>query len=315
MELITIKNYSEKENQIDWSKLSEKISIEKQPIEDVIEYYNDDDDIKKYVDKWFQLLNLEILQKILTKKTIVDKPTIKEIVEQSPNIVVASVPKHNTIEKKAVVKKQPTPKKGVATTHIQPVIEKKFVDNFSTEFMLIRRFFNIIKNENVDLEFRKAQLLYAAFNKAAVERKVRKTSAVADIFNSCNRKMKTLFEDFMLPNKENVKVEFSDKKLFNEIKNYVSDVAINPAVTTLKKFISIQNTKPEVKKVESLIKLLIKVDNADINNRLHDELAGAIKSLQDYIKKPTTAIKVETYKLSKPKVIKKKVLKKKVLKK
>lgn len=187
---------------------------------------------------------------------------------------------------------------------IATVVTKNYLDNYSTEFMLIRRFWNVIKSEDVVLEFRKAQLLYSAFNKAAVERKVRKTSEAADLFNKANDKMMFLFEKFMKPNQADVKVSFSDKELYDKIEAYVSNVAIHPMITVLKSFISIQNTFPEKKKAEALIKRLKKAVEAPGggSHRLSVQVHHAIKILEEYVKNPKQSIEAYSYGLSKPRI-------------
>jgi|GEM_PF-2047933 len=196
-------------------------------------------------------------------------------------------------------------KKSTAKPKTKPkaVIHKTFVDNFSTEFQLIRRFFNIIKDENEEIPFRKTQLLFMAFNKAALERKVRKTSDVADIFNQCNEKMRILFEEFAAPTQAPIKVQFSDKKLFKQIEDYVSDVAINPAVQVLKRFVAIQNTFPEIAKAETLKKAIEKVIDTDKNNRLSNELKDAVKWINEYVKNPKHPVDTEIYGLSAPRSV------------
>lgn len=236
------------------------------------------------------------------------KEYIKEWVSKNGSLFVFDEKKYLEAAKKAYnIDKKPEAKTP-AKTKVAKVIDKKFVDNFSIEFQLIRRFWNIIKDKNIEIPFRKTQLLFMAFNKAAIERKVRKTSEVADIFNQCNEKMRILFEEFAKPTQAPIKVdEFSDKKLFKEIEDYVSDVAINPAVSVLKRFIAIQNTTPDLKKAEAIKKSLEKVLANDTNNRLSSELKDAIKWINDYIKKPSTPVETEVYGLSVPKVCKNRV--------
>ena len=238
---------------------------------------------------------------------------IKEWVTKNGSLFVFEGKKYLEAAKQAYnIEKKPKtpakPKSEPAKAKVAKVIDKKFVDNFSTEFQLIRRFWNIIKDKNIEIPFRKTQLLFMAFNKAAIERKVRKTSEVADIFNQCNEKMRILFEEFAKPTQAPIKVtEFSDQKLFKEIEDYVSDVAINPAVSVLKRFIAIQNTTPDVKKAESIKKALERVLANDTNNRLSNELKDAVKWINDYIKKPSTPVETEVYGLSVPKVCKNRV--------
>lgn len=183
---------------------------------------------------------------------------------------------------------------------IKPIIEKTFVDNYSTEFQLIRRFWNMIEDENITVEFRKVRLLYMAFNKAAIERKVRKTNENADLFTECNKKIINLFTKFDNPEQKPYEINFTDKKLYEEIKEYVTDVAVNPAVAVLKRFVALQNTRPEISKVNILKKAIVKVLENDKNNRLASELSKANKELEDYIKNPKESIEVTIHGLSRP---------------
>ncbi|MBB1195099.1 hypothetical protein DNC80_15660, partial [Flavobacterium sp. SOK18b] len=193
-----------------------------------------------------------------------------------------------------------TEKKLPGAKKVEKVVNKTIVDNLSTEFLLIRRFWNIIKKETVSVPFRTVQLLYMAFNKAAVERKVRKSSEAAELFTQCNKKIITLFEDIPNSDKKPYTIEFTDKALYGKIQNYVTDVAVNPAIPVLKRFIAIQNTKPEIKKVEDLLKSISKVYENAKDNRLSPELFKAKKELEDYLAKPTETIEPTFYGLSVP---------------
>lgn len=207
-----------------------------------------------------------------------------------------------TTKKVDNVKPAPVKKVAPKKEKVKEVVNKKYVDNFTEEFKLIRRFWNIIEDVKITIEFRKAQLLYMAFNKAAVERKVRKESSAADIFTECNKKMKVLFEEFMLPTQSDVKVDFTDKALYEQIKDYVSNVTINPGVAVLKRYIAIQNTLPDVKKVQTLLKALERVQVNFKDNRLASEVDSAIQSLKNYLEKPKEPVEVIQYALSKPRV-------------
>jgi hypothetical protein len=225
-------------------------------------------------------------------------PLGKALHSQYPSEFDVYKPTNKINEVKTTPAKKTTPKKE----KVKAVVNKKYVDNFTEEFKLIKRFWNVIDDVKITLEFRKAQLLYMAFNKAAIERKVRKESDAADIFTECNKKMKVIFEEFMLPNQEDVKVDFTDKKLYNEIKEYVQNVAVNPAVAVLKRFIAMQNTLPNVKQVETLLKSLRKVSENFKENRLLPEINKAINALEKFLEKPTNPIKVIDYSLSRPRV-------------
>jgi hypothetical protein len=75
---------------------------------------------------------------------------------------------------------------------VKSVVNKKDVDFHTTDYVLIRRFYTTIKKLKV--EFRPLQLLFQAFQKAAMERKVRATSETADLFTKVNKKITSYFE-------------------------------------------------------------------------------------------------------------------------
>lgn len=183
------------------------------------------------------------------------------------------------------------------------VSEKQLVDNNSIEFLLIRRFYNILKKgDEAVIPFNTIRLLYTAFNKAAVERKVRKTSEYADLFNKCNEKVSILFEEFANPNKQDVKIEFTDKKLYQEIEDFSTNKKVNPSVSLLKRFIGMQGTLPEVKKAKSLLKSISnQLENS--NDRLKPELTAAKKELETYLYNPKEKVEVYHYGLSVPRNI------------
>ena len=203
-------------------------------------------------------------------------------------------------EVKTTPAKKVTPKKE----KIEKVIDKKVVDNYSVEYQLIRRFWNVIKNENgLLIPFRTIQLLYMAFNKAAVERKVRKTSSEADLFTKCNEKIKTIFEKFENPNQLPYNINFTDKKLYDYIKEYANGYVQNKAIPLLKRYIGMQNTLPVVKTAETLLKSINKIIDTDKDNRLIDELKKASKSLTNYLEKPKESLPVNVFGLSRPRSI------------
>ena len=189
------------------------------------------------------------------------------------------------------------PKKTVAKK-----VDKKIVDNFSKEFMLIRRAYNMISKNEV-VPFRKMQLLYAAFQKAAVGREVRKTSEDANLFTKVNKKIVAIY-NIAEPKKFDVDIDFTDKSLLSEMESYSKERKINYAITLLKSFITMQGTRPDTKKAENLLK---RINNAinnktiDNNNRLWADINIAKTELQDYIKKPLEKIEAEIHGLSLPK--------------
>jgi len=70
--MITVANYQTEINKLDWSKLPASIKSEKDAIDSIIEFYNDDNDIKETIDLFIELVN-----KNLPK---VEKPKAEKIV-------------------------------------------------------------------------------------------------------------------------------------------------------------------------------------------------------------------------------------------
>ena len=387
--MITLDNYQDKKDSIDWKQMPAEINSVKTDIEGMMEFYDEDSDIKDAVDLFLKGVNKnskptikEIADNSNGRINIVkvapvdvDKPTkastdaaidkasngtkkwrevapeVRNVMlygkfkdqkafkaigdgRQVENLLYATIypienmdklitslkptedgiqfqirvaggskvlwdSKDVKFEKKTTSK--PAPKAKVAKV----IIDKKII-TITPEFLLIRRFWNIIKSEHIVIPFRTTQLLNMAFNKAAVERKVRKTSDAADLFVQCQKKINMLFQEFAAPTQADVKVEFEDKKLYKEIKEYVTESSVNPAIPVLNRFIAMQNTLPDVKKAETLLKAIEKVlDNDKIEenkNRLTPELNQAKVALSKYIAKPKETIEPKVYGLSVPAV-------------
>ncbi|MCH2194733.1 hypothetical protein [Kordia sp.] len=191
---------------------------------------------------------------------------------------------------------------------VEKNVDIKTVDHYSEEYKLIRRFFNMLKKPE-NISFRKVQLLYNAFQKAALHRKVRKTSLDADLFTKVNKKIIALFEvikpELKNPSKNNVTItEFKDKKLYHDIEKYVGSQKINTAIGLLNSFILMQGYKPDVEKATRLLKRIenaIAKDRVEKGNRLYDEIVNAKKALTKYIEKPSVKIEPELVGLSLPK--------------
>lgn len=222
----------------------------------------------------------DVLENILYKKYPSDYPN----------------PKASDIKQKTAASKPKPQKKTIKKT-----VDIKMVDHFTTEYRLIRRFYNLIRL-NKTSTFRKIQLIYMAFQKAALDRSIRKTSSDADLFTRVNKKVIALF-DIVKPTKGDADIEFSDQKLYKEMEASVKEQKVNYAVTLLKSFIGMQGYKPEIKKATSLLK---RIDNSFKNekvtktNRLYKDVVNAKKELETYLAKPTEKIEPELIGLSIP---------------
>lgn len=221
----------------------------------------------------------------------------KDILE---NILYKQYPNYYSNPKQSRQVAKATSKK-TSTKTVKKVVDVTMVNRYSTQYRLIRRFYNLVRLHQTT-SFRKIQLLYLAFQKAAIDRSVRKTDAEADLFTKINTKVVSLF-DTVNPTKSDADIEFTDKKLFRQIEEYVKGQKINYAVTLLKSYISLQGLKPDTQKVERLIK---RIDNATSKgkikktNRLYKQLIDAKSALENYLEKPTVKIEPEQIGLSLP---------------
>ena len=393
--MITVSNYSEEKNKVDWSKVPGAIRDNRNDVESIMEFYDDDKDIKESIDMFLSAIN-KIATSNPPKKVPVKKS--ESVPEKKPVKKAKSVPAKKPVKKSESAKinnltafkrylrdnignkiyfvgyysknredrevRIINEVKGKSAELIRPshnnsltrldfgksedwvfsnsgalymapngvrlmysynkpsnfetpvVITKKkpessyskkiesklsheVVDNYGKEFLLLRRFFNLVSKKET-ASFRTIQLLFNAFQKAIISREVRKTSEVADLFTKVNKKVVKLY-DHVEPKEEDADIEFTDKELLEELETYVKGSKINYAITLLKSFVGMQNTRPGVDKAERLLKRINNAfKNGKINdkNRLYDELMEAKQGLMDYIKTPVNTIDVEEYGLS-----------------
>ena len=269
--MITIGNYNDQKAQINWNQLPNNISELRTDVEGIMEFYNDDKSIKETVDIFILAINA-------ANKS---KPS------PSP-------------EKKQPAAKKPTPKKE-ASKKVQTTDTFEMVDNFSKEFMLIRRFYNLVSKKQT-ASFRSIQLLYMAFEKAIVGRNVRKKSENAALFTKVNAKLVKLYKS-VKEGEFNAKITFTDSKLSLEMEKFVKGKKVNAAITLLNSYIGMQGYKPEKEKAERLMKRIesaISKGRISKGNRLYELLLDAKKELKSYIKNPNEKIDAEAFGLSRP---------------
>ena len=234
--------------------------------------------------------------------------TLKKAVEAGLE-KLNQIPEHTRDKeiKGAIIKaKKLIPKKQKTTKTTKPIkksnIDIKFLDHYSNEYMLLRRFYNLI-NSKVPVTFKRIQSLYRAFEKSAVERKVRKTSKEADLFTQTNQKLVKLYK-LAKPTESDLKIKITDKKYYERLENYVKGQKIDPAISLLRRFINLEGTKPETAKAKRLLTSItnaLKNGKVAKNNRLYNELNQAKKELETYLQKPVT-IKPEARGLNRPSV-------------
>ena len=269
--MITVENYNAQKANINWNQLPSNISELRPDVEGIMEFYNDDKSIKETVDIFIKKINA-------ANKS---KPS------PSP-------------EKKQPAAKKPTPKKE-ASKKVQTTDTFEMVDNFSKEFMLIRRFYNLVSKKQT-ASFRSIQLLYMAFEKAIVGRNVRKKSENAALLTKVNAKLVKLYNS-VKEGEFNAKINFTDSKLLLEMEKFVKGKKVNAAITLLNSYIGMQGYKPEKEKAERLMKRIesaISKGRVSKGNRLYDLLLDAKKELKSYIKNPNEKIDAEAFGLSRP---------------
>ena len=269
--MITVENYNAQKANINWNQLPSNISELRPDVEGIMEFYNDDKSIKETVDIFIKKINA-------ANKS---KPS------PSP-------------EKKQPAAKKPTPKKE-ASKKVQTTDTFEMVDNFSKEFMLIRRFYNLVSKKQT-ASFRSIQLLYMAFEKAIVGRNVRKKSENAALLTKVNAKLVKLYKS-VKEGEFNAKINFTDSKLLLEMEKFVKGKKVNAAITLLNSYIGMQGYKPEKEKAERLMKRIesaIGKGRVSKGNRLYDLLLDAKKELKSYIKNPNEKIDAEAFGLSRP---------------
>ena len=178
-------------------------------------------------------------------------------------------------------------------------LDPETINFYNEEFKLLRRFYNLV-TKKTKVSFRSIQLLYMAFQKSTVARKVRKTSSLAGLFSICNKKIVKLYAA-VSEEKLDANVTKIDEDLLEQLEKLVSNKKVDYTITLLNRVINMQGTSPEDASVE---RLLTSVKNAkekgrvDERSRLFDDLKRAEKDLKDYLNDKLDKIPTKTYGLS-----------------
>ena len=178
-------------------------------------------------------------------------------------------------------------------------LDPETINFYNEEFRLLRRFYNLV-TKKTKVSFRSIQLLYMAFQKSTVARKVRKTSSLAGLFSICNKKIVKLYAA-VSEEKLDANVTKIDEDLLEQLEKLVSNKKVDYTITLLNRVINMQGTTPEEASVE---RLLSSIKNAkekgrvDERSRLFDDLKRAEKDLKDYLNDKLDKIPAKTYGLS-----------------
>ena len=194
---------------------------------------------------------------------------------------------------------------------VKNALDEETVNFYNAEFRLLRRFYNLV-SKKTKVSFRSVQLLYMAFQKNAVARKVRKTSDLANLYNICNKKLTKLYEA-IAPEKADVKITFKDKDVLEQLATLVKNKKVDYSISLINRIINMQGTAPEDAKVKRLISSIdnaIKKGKIDERSRLFDDIKKGKSTLKAYLEDKTEKIPTKQYGLSKPNIQKKKSKKK-----
>lgn len=178
-------------------------------------------------------------------------------------------------------------------------LDAENVSYFNDEFRLLRRFYNMVTKKG-NVPFRTIQLLYMAFQKTAIARKVRKTSDLAHLFEASNEKLTKLY-NVVSPEKLNANINFEDKEMLEKLKTLVTNKKVDYTVTLLNRVINLQGTSPDDAKVNRVIAAIenaIKNKKVDERNRLYDDLVKGKNELKKYLNDKVEKIPARNYGLS-----------------
>ena len=179
--------------------------------------------------------------------------------------------------------KQPTAKKKV-----NKAVNKTAINHYSESFKLLRRLKNFLKKDQVS--FNQIRLLYSAYAKAAIEKKLDRDDPYYTLYKTANSAVTKMYQKADENKEKYEKVGFNvvdtQSDIFKKIEELVASKKIDIGVRLAKRFVSMQGRSPEKEKAKRLLKSIdkaIKDDNIKEGNRLFDEVKHAKKELEDYI--------------------------------
>jgi hypothetical protein len=199
-------------------------------------------------------------------------------------------------KEKSRQKKKPSPKKKTATKKqnkpkkkVNKAVNKTAVNHYSESFKLLRRLRNFLRKDVVS--FRQIQLLYMAFSKAAIEKKLDQNDPYYDLYKKANDVVVKMYK-VADEKKDSYKdtgfnVVDTESNIYKKINDLINSKKIDIGVRLTKRFVNIQGTSPDKARAKRLLKSIenaIDKDNIKEGNRLFDEVKKARKELNDYIK-------------------------------
>ena len=171
---------------------------------------------------------------------------------------------------------------------VKNAVDKQSINNYSQSFKLLRRFRNFLRKDVVS--FQQIRLLYMAFSKAAIEKKLDPESQYFNLYKQANDAVVKMYQKAD-ENKEKYKdsgfqIVDTESNIFQKIDKLIKSKQIDIGVRLTKRFVNMINTKPDKAKAK---RLLTSINNAIKNerimkdNRLFDQVKHAKKELEDYL--------------------------------
>ncbi len=191
---------------------------------------------------------------------------------KAPKVPVPKPPKPPKVPKAR------TPKPPLKA-NTQVVISPDELEHLPEDVRLLKRFLGFCNKEKS-----KEQILhlYKDFNRRIIERKVNLKSSNKDLIEEVFEKVATLHEKAK-SNRIFIKV---DKSFIDEIIKVVEENQVRYSVNLLKRFVSLEGTKKDVKKAQTLVNSIEKAIESSIvkkGDRYIENLKTALKSLKSYI--------------------------------
>ena len=252
---LTIKNYKEATQNVDFSRLPEAAKEAHKEFDSFADFYNEDKDIKEMLDNHFKIV----------------EPYIKD------------APKKSTGSKKTATAKSGTKKTTSKAKAANKTTTKKAVRKVNEvalmplELKIIKRYLNMHSKKVTE---RQVSLLYKIIQKAATEKTIRKTSKYADEIKRIGNDLARTYKEmdgtctFEVPN-----------SIYNKLKSLVDSYGVTPAIALIKRFINLYG-KITIDKAQ---RLLTSIKNAKKNGKVsskdkaYDRVNQVQKHLENYL--------------------------------
>jgi KaiC/GvpD/RAD55 family RecA-like ATPase len=226
-----------------------------------------------------------------------NKSRIKYLADEVIEVTDERIKKMNLANKgKSQQKKKPTPNKKTANKKqtnskkkVNKAVNKTAINHYSESFKLLRRLRNFLRKDVVS--FQQIRLLYMAYSKAAIEKKLDQNDPYYDLYKKANDVVVKMYKAAD-EKKDSYKdtgfnVVDTESNIYKKIDDLINSKKIDIGVRLTKRFVNIQGTSPDKAKAKRLLKSIenaIDKDNIKEGNRLFDEVKKARKELNDYIK-------------------------------